>query len=111
LCHPERTLPAGGKLVCIFMGKYAPEHQIVHLELPTMHEPLVIAPERLAVPCISESCLSSSFVDEVDIITPELVLCGFVVCLNMRGDHGDFCGDNSFGPIHQKERHLPRGPA
>jgi hypothetical protein len=43
LCHPKRTLPAGGELVQAFMGKYAPEHQII------------IAPKRLVVPCISES--------------------------------------------------------
>jgi hypothetical protein len=79
LCRPERALPARGELVCAFMGEYAPEHQIVHLELPTMHEPLVIAPERLMIPCILESCLPSSLVDKVDIITPELVLRGFVV--------------------------------
>jgi hypothetical protein len=54
--------------------------------------------------------LPSLFIDEVDIITPELVLRGFIVCLNMGGDHGDFWGDNSFGPLHQKERRLPRGP-
>jgi hypothetical protein len=55
-----------------------------------MHKPLVITSEHLAVPCILESRLLSSFVDEVNIITPELVLCGFVVCLNTRGDLGDF---------------------
>jgi hypothetical protein len=78
------------ELVCTFIGKYAPLHQIIHLEPPIMHRPLVIVPEGLAVPCISESCLPSSFVDEVDIITPELDLRNFIVCLNTRGDHGDF---------------------
>jgi hypothetical protein len=72
-----------------FTGKHVPKHQIVHLEMPTMHKPLVVALERLAVPCISESCLPSCFVDKVNIITPELVLHGFVVYLNTRGDHGD----------------------
>jgi hypothetical protein len=94
-----------------FLGEYALEHQIVYLELPTMHKPLVIAPEHLAVPCISESCLPSCFIDEVDIITPELVRRGFIVCLNTGGDHGDFWWDNNFNPIHQEERCLPRGPA
>jgi hypothetical protein len=74
-----------------------------------MHKPLVIASERLTVPCISESWLSYSLVDEVDIITPELVLRGFVICLNTRGDHGDFWGDNRLDPIHQEERRLPYG--
>jgi hypothetical protein len=82
LCHPEWTLPVGGGLIFTFMGEYAPEHQIIHLELPTMHELLVIVLERLVVPCISESCLLSSRIDEVDIVTPELILRGFVVCLD-----------------------------
>jgi hypothetical protein len=69
LCHLKRTLPAGGELVGTFTGKYVSEHQIVHLELPTMHKSLVIAPECLAVLCILESWLPSSFVNDVDIIT------------------------------------------
>jgi hypothetical protein len=92
LCHRKRTLPVGGELVCTFTGKYAPEHQIVHLELPTIHKLLVIAPKHLAVPCILERCLPSSFFDEVDIITLNLVLRNFIVCLNTRGGHGDFWG-------------------
>jgi hypothetical protein len=44
LCHPKRTFPAGAELMQAFMGKYESEHQIVHLELPTMHKPLVVAP-------------------------------------------------------------------
>jgi hypothetical protein len=111
LCHPKRTLPAGGEHVCAFTGKYAPKHQIIYLELSTLHKLLVIAPERLVVPCILESCLPSLFVDEIDIITPEPVLHDFVVCLDTGGDHGDFWEDNSFDPIHQKERRLPHGPA
>jgi hypothetical protein len=55
-----------------------------------MHKPLVIVPERLMVPCILESCLPSSFIDKVDIITLELVLSGFIVCLDTGRDHGDF---------------------
>jgi hypothetical protein len=113
LCHLKRTLPAGGELVCAFTGKYAPEYLIVHLELPTIHEPLVIVLERLMVPCILESCLPSSFIDKVNIITPELVLRSFIVCLNTRGGYSDFWGggDNSFIPIHQKERCISRGLA
>jgi hypothetical protein len=61
LCYPERTLPAGGESLCR-------PSQIIHLEPPTMHKPLVIALERLAVQCISESCLPSCFLDQVDII-------------------------------------------
>ncbi len=33
-----------------------------------MHKPLVIVPKRLMVPCISESCLPSSLIDEVDVV-------------------------------------------
>jgi hypothetical protein len=54
LCHPKKMLPTGGELVCTFTGKYASEQQIIHLELPSVHKLLVIAPKRLAVPCISE---------------------------------------------------------
>jgi hypothetical protein len=43
-----------------------------------MCKPLVVAPEHLVVPCISESCLPSAFIDNVNIITPKLVLHGFV---------------------------------
>jgi hypothetical protein len=73
-----------------FTGKYVPEHHIIHLELPTIHKPLVVAPKRLAVPCISESYLPSLFVDKVDIITLKLVLCGFIIYLDTGEDHGDF---------------------
>jgi hypothetical protein len=35
-----------------------------------MHELLVVAPERLVVPCISDHRLPSLFVDEVYVFTP-----------------------------------------
>jgi hypothetical protein len=63
-----------------FSRKYVLEHQIVHLELPTMNKPLVTALECLVVPCILDSCLPSCFIDEVDIIASELILHGFIVC-------------------------------
>jgi hypothetical protein len=110
LCHLEWTLPAGGELVFTFTGEYAPEQQIIHLELPTMYEPLVIASERLMVLCILESLLPSLLIDEVDIIMSELVLCDFIVCLDTGGDHGDLWGDNGLSPIHQEERSFPCGP-
>jgi hypothetical protein len=86
------------------------EQQIIHPELPAMHKLLMIALKRLVIPCILESCLPSSFINKVDIITPELVLHDFVIFLNMGKGNGNFWGDNSFSPIHQEERHLPRGP-
>jgi hypothetical protein len=54
-------------------------HQIVHLELSATHELLMIMFECLAVPCILNSRLSSSLINEVDILMLELVLCGFIV--------------------------------
>jgi hypothetical protein len=68
------------------------EHQIVHLELPAMHEPLMIAPECLMVLCILDSCLPSSFVDKVDVIISELVLRGFIICLDVEVAHGELRG-------------------
>jgi hypothetical protein len=38
-------------------------------KLPTMHEPLVVALERLVVPCISDCCSPPVLVDEVHILT------------------------------------------
>jgi hypothetical protein len=75
-----------------------------------MHELLVIAPECLMLPCISDNCLLSSLTDKVDIIMPELVLRGFIVCLNTVGAQGDFRGDDDLSLVYQEERHLPCGP-
>jgi hypothetical protein len=35
-----------------------------------MHKLLVVAPERLVVPCISDRRLPSAFIDEVHVLTP-----------------------------------------
>jgi hypothetical protein len=78
LGHVEGALPAGGELVSSFSS----EHQIIHLELSAAHKPLLVVFECLVVPCIFNSRLSSSFINEVKILTSELVLCGFVVCLD-----------------------------
>jgi hypothetical protein len=43
-------------------------------ELPTMHDPLAVAPERLVVSCFSGRCLPSAFVGEVHVLTPRLFL-------------------------------------
>ena len=51
-------------------------------ELPTVHEPLMIAPERLVVACISNCCSPPSFVNEVHIVTPQLFLHGFIKSLD-----------------------------
>jgi hypothetical protein len=69
-----------------------------------MHEPLLIASECLAVPCIFNSRLPSSFIDKIDIFTPELVLCGFVVRLDMEGAHGVFRAQGRPQPCTPKRK-------
>jgi hypothetical protein len=90
LGYPVGTFPAGGKFVHALPTKHPLEDQIIHLELPASYEPLVVAPERLSVACIFNSSSPSLLVDQVDILTPELVLRGFVICLDMQRVHGDF---------------------
>ena len=55
-----------------------PQDGVASLELPIVHEPLMIAPERLVVACISDCCSPPSFFNEVHIVTPLLFLHGFV---------------------------------
>jgi hypothetical protein len=66
------------------------------------------------VPCILDSYLPSSLIDEVDVLTSELVLCDFVVCLDTKGAHFDLGGgveeEDGLGPIHQEERCVSGGP-
>jgi hypothetical protein len=71
-----------------------------------MHEPLLIALDHLAVPCIFNSISPYSFIDRVDIFAPELVLLGFVVCLVTEGAHGDFRREDDLSPIHKNEAFL-----
>ena len=58
------------------------QDEVASPELPTVHEPLMIAPERLVVACISDCYSPPSFVDEVHIVTPLLLLHGFVKSLD-----------------------------
>jgi hypothetical protein len=67
---------------------HPPEDQIIHLELPASHEPLVVAPERISVAYIFYSSLPSSLVDQID---------------------SDFQGKDGLGPIHHEERRLSSG--
>ena len=60
----------------------SPQDEVASPELPTVHEPLMIAPERLVVACISDCYSPPSFVDEVHIVTPLLLLHGFVKSLD-----------------------------
>jgi len=59
-----------------------PQDEVGSPELPTVHEPLMIAPERLVVACISDCCTPPSFINEVHIIAPQLFLHGFIKSLD-----------------------------
>jgi hypothetical protein len=109
LCYPEGTFPAGGKFVHALPIKHPPEDNIIHLELSASHEPLMVVPESLPVACIFNSRLLSSLINQVDIITSELVLRGFIICLDTQRAHGDLRGEDSLSPIHHEERRLARG--
>ena len=52
--HFEGSFPTGRELMEPFSVQYSPQDQIPDPKLPTMHEPLVVAPERLVVSCISD---------------------------------------------------------
>jgi hypothetical protein len=97
LGYPEGTFLAGGKLVHALPVKHSLEDQIIHLELSASHELLVVAPECLPVACIFNSKSPSLLSDQVDILMPELVLCGFVVCLDTQRADGDFRGKDDLG--------------
>jgi hypothetical protein len=84
LGYPEGTILVGGKFIHALPIKHPPKDQIIHLELSTSHEPLVVAPEHLPVACIFNSRLPSSLVDQVNILTSELVLRDFIICLTRR---------------------------
>jgi hypothetical protein len=109
LGYPKQTFPAGGKFVHTLLVKHPPEDQIIHLELSASHEPLVVVPERLPVACIFNRRLPSSPVNQVDILTPELVLRGFIVCLDTQRAHGDFGGKDGLSPIHHGDPSVALG--
>jgi hypothetical protein len=79
------------------------EQQIIHPELPAMHKLLMIALKRLVIPCILERCLPSSFINKVNIITPELVLRDFVIFLNMGKGNGNFWEITASAPYTKKK--------
>jgi hypothetical protein len=54
-----------------------------------MHEPLMVALDH------PPRALCSSFIDKVDILTSELVLHSFIICLDPEGVHGDLRGKDS----------------
>jgi hypothetical protein len=98
----------GGEFVGALLAKDLPEHQIIHLELSAAHEPFMVAPKSLLVPCIFNNRLPSLFINQVDILTSELVLRGFVICLDMERDHGDLWGKDDICTVHHEERRLTR---
>jgi hypothetical protein len=109
LGYPEGTFLTGGKFVHALPVKHPPEEKIIHLELFALHEPLVVAPECLSVTCIFNSRLPSSLIYQVNIVTPELVLRGFIICRDTQRAQGDFGGKDGLGPIHHEERRLSHG--
>jgi hypothetical protein len=109
LGYPKGALLARGELVGALSAKDPPEHQITHLELPDVHKPFMVAPKRLLISCIFNSRLPSLFIDQVDILTPKLVLRGFVVCLDTERVHGDLRGEDGICTVHHEERCLTRG--
>jgi hypothetical protein len=72
-----------------------------------MHEPLVVALERLVIPCISDGCSPPTLVDEVHVFTPQLSLHRFLKGLDPRGAHDDFRGETGFGPYTRKNGVSP----
>jgi hypothetical protein len=75
-----------------------------------MHEQLVVAHERLVLPCISGHCLPPALVDEVHVLMPQLFLHRLVKILDPWGAHMGFRGKAGFSPIDQEGRSLPGGP-
>jgi hypothetical protein len=109
LRYPNGTFSTGGKFLHALPVKHPSEDKIIHLELSALHEPLMVVPERLPVACSFNSRLPSLLVDQVDIITLELLLHGFILCLDTQRAHGDLWGEDSLSPVHHEERRLARG--
>ena len=82
LCDLEGSLPAGGEFMEPRSIQDLSKDEVASPELPTVHEPLMIAPERLVVACVSDCCSPPSLGDEVGIVTPLLLLHGFVISLD-----------------------------
>jgi hypothetical protein len=76
-----------------------------------MHKPLVVAPERLVVPCIPHRRSPSTFVNAVYVLTSQLFLHRFIKRLDPWRAHNDFWGKTGFSPVDQEERGLPGSSA
>ena len=77
-CNLKGPLPARGEFVEPRSVQDPPQDEVASPELPTLHELLMIAPERLVVVCISDCCSPPSLVNEVHVVAPQLLLHGFV---------------------------------
>ena len=77
-CNLEGPLPAGGEFVEPRSVQDPFEDEVASPELPTVHEPLMIVPERLVVACILDCCSPPLFVNEVYVVMPKLFLHGFI---------------------------------
>jgi hypothetical protein len=97
----------GGELVGTFPAKGPSEHHIFQLELSAAHKLFVVALKCLPVPCIFNSRLPSSLINQVDIFTPKLVLRGFIVHLDMERAHGDLRGEDGLSPYTMKKGVSP----
>jgi hypothetical protein len=73
-----------------------------------MHEPLVVAPERLVVPRISDCRLPSVLDDEVHVFTPQLSLHRLIENLDPWGAHDDFRGEDRLQPCRPGRTGSPR---
>jgi len=65
-----------------FSVQDSPLDQVPSPELPTMHKPLVIAPERLVVPCILDCSSPPPFVKKVHVVSSLLFLQGLIKSLD-----------------------------
>ena len=90
-----------------FLVQDAPQDQVSRLEYPAPHGTLVIAFERLVVPCVPDCSLPSSLLDEVDVVAPSLFLQQFIKSLDSWGAQEYFWWEACFGPIYQEERGFP----
>ena len=83
-CNLEGTLPAGGEFVEPCSVQNPPQDEVASLELPTVHEPLMITPKRLVVVCILDCCSPPSLINEVHILALLLFLHRFMKSLDSR---------------------------
>jgi hypothetical protein len=93
-----------------FSVQYSSQEQVPDPELPTMHDPLAVAPERLVVTCISDRRLPSAFIDEVHVLTLQPFLHRLIRRLGPWGAHKGFRGKTGFGSVDREGQGLPREP-